>query len=890
MTTSQNLKDILSNLLQNYENPKMLLDDIQKTLETLNEESEQQAQIIEPVIQENSTVVEAIPVSGTSDNLETKLEIPKIPLQSEKDIDTLDNEDSEAVHNPEEKRREALKQMRYYAMWDGNKHKNSLQREYDIFINNGGTRNYADKLIQDATDIKEQLREIKNNIINGKITCSRNNYPNEVKQLINKYPTFTSHIKRDIDWAIGKRNEIQNLGRTQNQLLQNIPKTQNTPIHELQHQEKWDLLIDESGHSFNSDEAERANSCIVGVLAPADDNIEPLEMHGMEEANPKVKLNILKQLIQRKHWSIFGLRLSTIAKVKGEQWIDAVTEIIAWVIRLLPAEQSTSLTVHVEQRDPHVAGSEQSRIERLLLQSLAQVDPNRANNITLDVRFVYKYNPQRQQEMTAKGKNYPTHPWLAYADIVAHLWHSNERVYRTWMKESGLTHRFLHTDLYPKHMRILDTAFESREAALTGDAWSTLVSDAASNHSHVIKYISSRWQEKTRNDPKQWDRCIDEWQRHLYSKAISMRLLIQQSDWLRHTNQKEKTYVLSKRDELIFEISFLASKNHNGELVTAQDIEKLQKQQKILEDEDIRLICLLDLHLAVQFTHTFNFQGGIELIERWTKEDIRAIGRNYMGRVQSTMGQLFAFQNKNEEAIEYFDAAIETFGTLSSPDEVLREQKHTRTYKIIAMMDSNSQTYDNTSIEKEFLKLYLECKCASDEDKRQFLPKYGTIEELCDYLKTTKDDADKYIHHIFVRYLYLKQPQNLISQYLARAEKFKTGQKHPWGWICFYRALLLEGLKNDKIAHKYFRHAILQVEPHGIEEAIRVVFLETARRKNVQVDNRQITTIEIQNHIQNIAKNYPNPNPCKDNIKDILNLEEWEPKNWIHTLLPFNFH
>ena len=67
-----------------------------------------------------------------------------------------------------------------------------------------------------------------------------------------------------------------------------------------------------------------------------------------------------------------------------------------------------------------------------------------------------------------------------------------------------------------------------------------------------------------------------------------------------------------------------------------------------------------------------------------------------------------------------------------------------------------------------------------------------------------------------------------------------------------YRGLLLEG-HNDKIAHKYFRHAVLQVEPHGIEEAIRVIFLETARRRNIQVNNNQITTIEIQNHIQNIA-------------------------------------
>ena len=88
-------------------------------------------------------------------------------------------------------------------------------------------------------------------------------------------------------------------------------------------------------------------------------------------------------------------------------------------------------------------------------------------------------------------------------------------------------------------MRILDT--ELKEAVLTGDAWSTLVADVGYRQSHVIKYISSKWQERTRRDPKQWDRCMDELQRHLYSKAISMRLLIQQSAWLQQTNEKERT-------------------------------------------------------------------------------------------------------------------------------------------------------------------------------------------------------------------------------------------------------------------------------------------------------------------------------------------------------------
>ena len=91
--------------------------------------------------------------------------------------------------------------------------------------------------------------------------------------LIQQHPHFRSYIVEDINWAIGRRMEIQELRQNRHRLLSNIPKTQNKPIHKLPHCPKWDLLIDESGHSFNADTQMRSRSCVVGVLAPADNKL-----------------------------------------------------------------------------------------------------------------------------------------------------------------------------------------------------------------------------------------------------------------------------------------------------------------------------------------------------------------------------------------------------------------------------------------------------------------------------------------------------------------------------------------------------------------------------------------------------------------------------------------
>lgn len=863
------LHTILSNLLQQHS-----FEAIQEALKVLvstnatdlSKPEDKPAQPVRPMTVEPK--IEPLPeITNTRSEMKAAA-TAQIPTVTPNE-NTQKSEQPE-VHDPAKKRKQALRDLRHFAMWSGPNGKPSLQIAYNTFVANGGSKDYAEKTIREAEILKSKLKKIKHQIISGSLPCTSTQYPFAVQQLLDEHNLFSRYIKKDIRWAMGKRTETTSLRKSTKSLTHNIPKTKTTPIHELSHRPSWDLLIDESGDSFH-DEANRVKSCIVGVLVPTDDTIEPLEIHSMDETDPNVKIGHLRKFMSLKDCSVFGLRLDTLSNVKGQQWIDSVAEVVAWVIRLIPAQEPTTITVHVEQREPHAAGTEQSRIQRLLLQNLAQVAPLRANNITLDIRFVHKYNPIAEQQAVKNGKPYPTHRLLAYADLLAHLWHSTEKVYKQWLKESGLTHHFLHMDLHPVHMRILDTSFESTTGALSGDAWNRLISDT-SNNSSVIGYISQRWIEKTRTDAKQWDRCMDEFQRHLYSKAIHMRLLIKQSNWLQRVCEDDSTYTLSNRDKLVFKMSQLASRNHSGEIITEQDIHKLQTLQSNMEFEDIRLICFLDLHLAVQLTHTYNFDRAIQLMKRWEAEDLRVIGINYKGRVLSTIGQQLAFQHKYAEAIAYFDQAIAMFGRLSSEDEALKEQRQTRSYKVIAMMDA--KIYSPQQIEDELILLH---------------PTLNTMATLCEHLKTNKAAEDKYTHHIFVRYLYLYQPVKLVSQYIAGAKTFTQDTKHPWGWISLYRGLILEA-KDKEIANKCFRHAVKQASAHGIEEAILIVFLETARRKGITLNNNPIASATIQQHIDNVRNNIPCATPFHENIQHILKQQSWNPSLWIHTLLPFNFH
>lgn len=467
-----------------------------------------------------------------------------------------------------------------------------------------------------------------------------------------------------------------------------------------------------------------------------------------------------------------------------------------------------------------------------------------------------------------KHKLKDTHPWLAFADIAAYMWGTTNKMYSKWFKDSRLRDHSLHQNLTPIHRDILDTLVSDK--SLNGDLWNELILSAANNPSHLLQWLNQQWIQKAQNDPNQWDMCMKHTLDHLYSKGIYMPLLTLQAKWL-ETVKDKRQQKLSLREELMFDTVRLATSNHQGKVLNIQqDLAAFKHKKELLMDEDTRASCLMDLHLAVQLTHFFAFPHAKNITSEWLKHPTALIGLNLRGRVESTIGQQYAFMGKNEKAVEQFSTAIETFGRLSTPSERLGEQGHTRSYKVIAMMDSSSHSH--ADIETEMLKLV---RCS-------------TMTDLCKILSTNKDDNLKYVHHLFLRYIYLHKRTELINQYLTSKRQWTTGVYHPWGWINMYRALLLA--ENEDASAKNFLDSGLEGHRFsGIEMGIGIVFLTLGLK---QIPNKHELCNET--HIRKLMTKYQQSNSAGTTflscIDKVLTEQYTDPRTWLSEALPFNFH
>ena len=779
--------------------------------------------------------------------------------QEEKTEENIEPKPEEKHSEEEEERREDLRKDLYrFAWWDSG---NQWDVHKTQFLASGGTQNEIVNIKKEAVAAKKRLSKLKRKILDGEITETKKSRNADIKQLRKDHPNFVNSINKDIQWAKSKRAEI--VERIQNaEAIQNIriPASKTPLIHIRNHQDEWVLLIDESGSSF-SGEKNRTQSCFVGVLMPTSSNEPPIELHATDEG-VRIKANAFNRLLNQKEASVIGLRLKEIPKVHGEQWIDGVTELIGWVMRLLPYENQTKLHVCIEQRQPHFEGTELSRLERMVLQSLVRVSPSRANDIRLRIRFIKKYNTHMIRVGTLDQEK--THPWLAFADIAAYLWNSNDDLFQSWVQKSNLPHQSFHYNIAPYHRRILDRLLSGEQ--LSGELWTHLLVDRAKNRSSILKYIDEGWKEKAQKCSEQWELLLEHTVDHIYSKAVNMTVLSHQVRWLKSVNQ-EKTYDLSLKEQLAFDIATLSYRNHCGEIISMDEIQAFQVKKRALYNEDVRLVCDLDLHLAVQLTHYFGFAYAQKLMESWEKEPIHTIGINKKGRVLSTIGQQYAFTYNSTKAIEYFDAALDTFSQLCSPKEQQAEQRHTRSYKVCTMIDT--PTISNEEIEHELLLLH---------------PEHADMKSLCTQLASSNEDATKYTHHLMVRYFYFRSPPALITLYLSFERSWKSGKWHPWPWIDMYRGLLLHEQNSEK-AKRFLNRAIHNTPKNGIEGLVRVVFLVLQRNStSITLD------ANIQADIDSVRANIPNAKAAISVLESVIQESNPDPRVWIAKVLPFNFH
>lgn len=539
---------------------------------------------------------------------------------------------------------------------------------------------------------------------------------------------------------------------------------------------KWTILIDETGSVFSNNAQNSSNSNrgkIAAVVIPEYCSLPQLseKFHAVNE-QPETVHKIV-ETIMRSPCGVLGISLNALHSINGELWFTGIETLISTILRLLPVDGETSISVLVEQRTTFTP--EMSTYLKTTcvccMHRLAQTYPNRAKQIKLTGEFIKKTD----------------NLLLGYADTVAYCWGGSSAL--SMLEYSG----WVNTCLLDSKPEQLCNAIDllQRQTPLDEREWDDLINrrEAGSLNSLAYALLTMLGQEASK-DVNLWNRYFEYVQRHLYSKAINLYALGNQISWLKKWIPAEA--IFSPKMRLLWMTTQLAQANHLGQ---TDMISRYQKEFEalctLIYPEDAPLTCLTCLHVAVAYMNDFNFKTAYNVVKDWVGKEEAVPGRQYYGQVLSTIGQLNAFIGNQKAAVEACNAAIDRFEQLTNANEMANDVNQTSSYKVIAMMDSDPVP-DNMTAEME-----------------KYLGR--TLEEAADQFAVSDDPGEKYMHHVFLRYLvHVPSPElkPIINKYLAHKPEWKTGYGHPWEMIQYYRALL----QTDVYARKaYLKLAYKQV-------------------------------------------------------------------------------
>ncbi|QVL49488.1 MAG: hypothetical protein KFB96_02920 [Thiocapsa sp.] len=556
-------------------------------------------------------------------------------------------------------------------------------------------------------------------------------------------------------------------------------------LRALSQQPDWQLLIDETGSSFGPEanhlaDTDRALGRFVGLLLPKQGaRLAPLPpgWHAVDQSIGEIDRVV--QAILDVPVGVLGITVQQLPEAPGERWAFGVIRLLDLVLRLMPVDGATRLEVLIEQRGADFKGgtqwpavAEQARLR------LAEAYPERARLIELKIRTITKQDS----------------PYNGYVDALAFISSRASEHSRACLKASGLAG----TCLLDGDAEILGRALEwmHRSRSLDGRDWTALLSHPdAGQPSSLVNTLLERLGHAAQDDPALWRRYLEHVTGHFDSRSLDLPVLGQQVIWL--DRWKSVDQALPSTLRLLWLTAQLGRSNHLGQ--TEQPwIEEMRALADQLVDEDARLVCRAELNLAVTATNSYDFAQAKRALQRWnpsatTFNGLHGLMQNpigasmqasggvsspkataglrYWGQVRSSIGQHIAFLNDPAGAIPYFDEALESFQRLSDQEAARREIGQTQTYRAIALMDDPAQ--DALSV------------CAAVESVTGPMP--AALKTLAASVAT----ADKYAHHLALRWLVHRPDPSMAQQYLAQRAAWDQAEGHPWPLIQLYRGLLL---------------------------------------------------------------------------------------------------
>jgi len=596
-------------------------------------------------------------------------------------------------------------------------------------------------------------------------------------QLLKKYPFLSAKLQKTMEY---QKNRKKRLERNQDfrktgKPLSSVVSGRSHAIQTLDPCPAWDLVIDESGMEFEAGAKGAQAGKVVGLLVPRGSDLPALKGFHAVSATPEVVDQALQAILDRPV-GVFGISVTDIPEAAGERWMDGVCEVVHWVWQLLPLDTQTlhtELHVHIENRGDYEARLDLKALERELLRQWARIDASRKVELSMSIA------PKDGQD------------FLGYVDAVAFTWGSSAQESRERLRRSALVGECLQSIGSGRKLRDLRD-FYARPELLDGEYWKWLSGLPGSDRPESLSgHLLGRLATYCSNNPTKWDEYVGALFEHLDSKALDLQILGRQCAWLAQCRPSGKT--LPAAMELMWNVALLANANHLGKTECQESIRVIKSAGDRLLDEDARLVCKADLHLAVQATNRFEFDEASRFMERWrgmprleamfremglvpsqfmqyAELSNMTIGLQLSGRVKSSLGQHLAFEGRLAEAREMFEMALKDFDRLSDPVSAARDKEQTGIYLAIASMDDPD--------------------CAPTEVTRLVESVLGPVNAAIEALASNTKVHNKYKHHLLVRYLVQSEDEKSAKDYLRSAKTMSYDYGHPWPLIQFYRCLL----------------------------------------------------------------------------------------------------
>jgi hypothetical protein len=439
------------------------------------------------------------------------------------------------------------------------------------------------------------------------------------------------------------------------------------PSHALPHLKPaphYRVYIDETGSRFNDPRAEAQVGRIVAVVEGADPLPDlrtlvpsPRDFHAAHTEDT-VNDRVFAALLARRV-GVLGIRAGHAAVLPwGDPWLDALFSLLAWVARMVPrAHAPVHLEVFVEQRGPFAAGLDLTVAGRVLSQRLARVSPS----LAADTRWSI--------QLTSAD----IVPELGWADEVAYTWGSTRPASVARLAASGLSPACLVDD----EPGALAASFEPLFPAPLTPSWVGIFADPAST---ATGRLSARMLEESAEglaqDPQRFAAVVDAACAALDARTLAPTPLLGVVDWLaRHAPARLPAITQARWLDLR-----LAAASRGGHTANPELDAEYHTLHKRLTFEEPRLLAGIALRLSELALNAGDPPRARELLEPWSKEDPKVLGRLWLGRIESQLGRAALTDGRIDAASQRFSAALDRFKLLSDPNAARRERAQTANY------------------------------------------------------------------------------------------------------------------------------------------------------------------------------------------------------------------